>query len=579
MSPKDQNIQSGKVPAKSDRNPESQPKSSDQQQDKVEPVTNPSGNCNGDSPADIPEPVDSQPSNNKSTQSVIKAQLTKDYFEMILSDSSDKATDIIANIDYHAFFVEDEVTGACLDQYHKATASLRPEDSSGQDSSAQYRESSGLYLPLVARLRHKTAGTKVLFTDKRRVPADLCIRERKYIGDICKRLGFSDQNRKLIQVAGEIHNLAKLQHPDHSRARFTDMVIANKRFLSLLDDHPALVKMLRLMYCSLKKSKHEKPSTEIMGANVISIVDLVFDTMRLDGLLTGKELLAISRALRDLTSRLFLKEVVEALISILEDELSPPGEQSSNRVVIYSDRPERVYALEKHLKNEGFQAVVSKALKSFVTICKRQHPDIIILRLQSSPSDIVKVLHNLSNNGIDIKAVPAFLIVRGTVVRRLTSLLEMGFVDILDLDSNLDVLVLKIKKVRAKFETSPKSMDKTNQQQSGSRGNLSDMNLIDLMQALGPSQRTSRITVTPEDNSSDPLLIYLAQGNIIFAQLGNLLGESAIYRALAWQNGTWVVEQVDAKDLPEPNNTLPNEFILMEGCRLLDENSQKAGAG
>lgn len=330
------------------------------------------------------------------------------------------------------------------------------------------------------------------------------------------------------------------------------------------------------MYCSLKKYKHEKPSPEVIGSNVIAIVDLVIDTMRLNGPLTGKELLTISRALRDLTSRLFLKEVVEALIAILEDEVSLSGGQNRNRVVIYSDRPQRVYALEKQLKNEGFRAVISKGLDSFVTICKQRQPDIIILWLQSSSAEIVRVLHNLSNNAININVIPAFLIVKGTVVRRLTTLHDMGFVDILDLDSSLDILIHKIKKVRAQSEASPKPVAVTNREQSGSRGNLHDMNLIDLLQALGPSRRTSRITVSPEDNSSDPLSIYLAQGKIIFAQLGNLLAETAIYRALTWENGTWVVEQVAAEDLPEPNTNLPNEFILMEGCRLLDENSRKA---
>ena len=36
-------------------------------------------------------------------------------------------------------------------------------------------------------------------------------------------------------------------------------------------------------------------------------------------------------------------------------------------------------------------------------------------------------------------------------------------------------------------------------------------------------------------------------------------------------------EPVPADELPEPNNELPNESILMEGCRLLDEGLRPDG--
>ena len=149
----------------------------------------------------------------------------------------------------------------------------------------------------------------------------------------------------------------------------------------------------------------------------------------------------------------------------------------------------------------------------------------------------------------------------------------MDSVDILDLESSLDVLLFKIGKVREKLEDSSRPNSPGNNGQSGSTGNLKDMNLIDLLQAMGPSKRTARIKINSEESPSDPLIFYLSQGNIIYAQLGNLLGEMAIFRALTWENGTWTIEQVSDNDLPEPNNDRPNEFILMEGCRLLDEKS------
>jgi hypothetical protein len=165
--------------------------------------------------------------------------------------------------------------------------------------------------------------------------------------------------------------------------------------------------------------------------------------------------------------------------------------------------------------------------------------------------------------------------VKGGLVQFLIPLLDIGFKEILSLDTSVETLVQKIKRITGLPVARLDSGRKSAQRQSGSRGNLSDFSIIDLLQALGPSQRTARITVTPDDPAGDSLLMYLSRGQIVFAKLGDLLAEKAIYSALTWEAGTWTSEPVTEKDLPESNNTMPNEFILMEGCRLIDENGRQ----
>jgi hypothetical protein len=53
--------------------------------------------------------------------------------------------------------------------------------------------------------------------------------------------------------------------------------------------------------------------------------------------------------------------------------------------------------------------------------------------------------------------------------------------------------------------------------------------------------------------------------------LGDLTGAKAVYEALGWTDGTWMVEPIRSDDIPTLNNNLSNEAILMEVCRLLDE--------
>lgn len=241
-------------------------------------------------------------------------------------------------------------------------------------------------------------------------------------------------------------------------------------------------------------------------------------------------------------------------------------------IIVYSDSTDRDYALKVRLAKEGFQVSFARSLDVVVAQCRRFRPQAVLIRSTALPRDVVKILKKLANFGMNFSSVPTILLVRGHVAGFLTPLLAIGLEDIIDFDEGLEILVQRIREVGKRSA----SNGGQSEAKSGSRGNLSEMSIIDLVQALGPSQRTARITVSPNNGKTDKLLMYLNRGNISFAKVGELLAEKAIYEALAWENGTWLLEPITEEQLPEPNNNLPNDFILMEGCRLIDERSREA---
>jgi hypothetical protein len=147
--------------------------------------------------------------------------------------------------------------------------------------------------------------------------------------------------------------------------------------------------------------------------------------------------------------------------------------------------------------------------------------------------------------------------------------MEQGLEDILALDDNLDLLVTKIRKMQAKLTAQQKKAGV--EAGAGARGRLADMNLIDLLQALGPGLKTVRIMVLAGPPISDTLNIFLNKGEIIHAACRDKDGAEAVYEGLTWVDGTWTVEPIAPEVLPRPNNKASNESILMEGCRRLDE--------
>jgi hypothetical protein len=88
---------------------------------------------------------------------------------------------------------------------------------------------------------------------------------------------------------------------------------------------------------------------------------------------------------------------------------------------------------------------------------------------------------------------------------------------------------------------------------------------------MGPGGRTAKIRITSDQGK---LTICIDKGKIIHAESGDKVGAEAVYEAVAWQTGKWVVQPLRPEELPEPNNSASNEALLMEGCRRHDEKSR-----
>jgi hypothetical protein len=175
---------------------------------------------------------------------------------------------------------------------------------------------------------------------------------------------------------------------------------------------------------------------------------------------------------------------------------------------------------------------------------------------------------------MDMTRTCCFLLTSETAAHELTDLLGRGLEDILDGDAGLDLLITKMHKVRTQMQQQ-KAMSEQSAERSGARGRLSDMNLIDLLQALGPGLKTARLDIKPAADESVCLTMYLNEGRIVYAEAGPQQGAEAVYRGLTWSDGTWAITPVSPTDLPPSNNSLTNESILMEGCRRLDEMTRK----
>lgn len=528
---------------------------------------------------------------------LLQSIFERDEFEVVITDSADDAIEMIGTRRFHTVFIKDTVPGDYLDlidrvrkisprtrvRYYESAARLLLIDDVFATEGEILVKNLDLFTTMMSTAAHQ--------------PENHSGRVGHYADRLCRKLGLPDKERLQIVSAAYLHDLARFHYsPEETRDYRTTIKLTTK-LLQSLNYPPVVVEMLRKMYVDLHGKYTKRLPIEALGGNILTIVDIFCENLSSSERLLLDKFDAIKKKFRDLTGRLFMPEVVEAFIAMLQEELlSQQTSVQTAQIMLLAHEPASVTPVYLRLKNEGFRTMTPGDFESFVDLYKRSRPDIIVLAIPGTVDEVTRYFDRLRERDVEFAATPTYVLVDNATVSSLTGLLEKGVEDILPNDGSLDLLVIKMQKIQSAIQARHRQRE-LEDRKSGATGRLADMNLIDLLQALGPSRKTARITViagsgksnsaasgqsndrtqTNQGSSSksrapeERLLLYLDRGAIIFAEYKGKTGAEAVYETLGWTDGYWTVEPISRQGLPVPNNDLTNESILMEGCRLLDE--------
>lgn len=500
---------------------------------------------------------------------LMQSIMEREKYQVTITDSADDAIDIIGDKQFHTVFIKDTVAGDYIDlidrlrktsprtivRYYESAASLLVNDENVSDEEELLSKNLNLFTSLLA--------TKEKLSDNHSSVVG------QYVGKLCKQMGLPPKERIKITNAGYLHDFAKFYYASEETNKDPrDTIRYTVKLLRSLDYSPVVIEMLRSMYHDLGGRFTKRLPIEALGGNILTIIDLFCDNIPNGDRISLDKFDAIKRKFRDLTGKLFLREVVESFIVMMQEQILTGTTTDSNcQVMIYSLDPGMTYPLELRIKNEGFKSLTQSTSESFVELYERSKPDIVILIL---PCDVNNIVDDFISKGINFKESITYIINDLSSTSSVIELFDKGIEDVIDIESNFDLLIVKMKKIRT-FIEEKRHLDKAAQESSRTSGRLSDMNLIDLLQALGPSQKTVKITLTANSDSGHEMVVYLNKGQICNASYKDDKGADAVYNALGWTDGIWIVEPILESDLPEANNSLSNESIMMEGCRLLDE--------
>ncbi len=195
-------------------------------------------------------------------------------------------------------------------------------------------------------------------------------------------------------------------------------------------------------------------------------------------------------------------------------------------------------------------------------------PDLLVSDYHMPGMDGRQLIEKLKSRPLTAGVAVILLATKGDITERLSS--QEAVDDYLEKPFFLKEATHRIKKVIDKIAL--EKMSKATSSDGIVRGNLSQMNVIDLVQSLEMGRKSCMLSLTNEDDRCD---MYFAEGQVTHASYGSLRGDEAVFKVLRWTGGNFQIN-FEGKT-SEQSTSLNTQGLLMEGLRLLDESRRDAG--
>lgn len=231
-------------------------------------------------------------------------------------------------------------------------------------------------------------------------------------------------------------------------------------------------------------------------------------------------------------------------------------------ILLVDDNPHVSKLLLSNLEKEGFTVLHAENGEVGLETAEREKPDLIISDVLMPKLDGIAMCQHIRTKS-SIPMVPfMFLTAVDADVTQKRGFRAGADHYVVKSEINKEELLAKIKDMLRRT-------DKLNAMKTPSRatfnGDLSELSLIEILQLLHINKKTGTLTIRrphyPEAK------IYVDQGEIIRAELGEDLDEKAMFIVSAWKRGAFdfVQEKIDA--VPRTVKTTTDN-IIMESFRL-----------
>lgn len=257
------------------------------------------------------------------------------------------------------------------------------------------------------------------------------------------------------------------------------------------------------------------------------------------------------------------QEMLETFLQILVDEefLEKLG-RSSGRVLIVDPEELALCTLAPPLISMGYDVIAMPDTRSARDILDEFKPDLILLSVANPPDRAVWFCERLKGDA-RTASIPILAVVEGGDSQLPVKCLRAGANDFLAKPVNAELLFLKVQNHLSAVGVDVK--------ECGVSGSLDEMSFTDMIQILSAGHRSVDIFLNSDTEEGR---VYIRDGEVVHACIGNDGGENAFYALMRWTSGTFTTRQCG----PAPERTIQvsTMALLMEGSRQADETSDAA---
>lgn len=232
------------------------------------------------------------------------------------------------------------------------------------------------------------------------------------------------------------------------------------------------------------------------------------------------------------------------------------------KVLLVEDNPMVLEMLRQALAPLGSLTTASDGADALLKAID-DPPDLILTDYAMQGMDGRQLVEKLKGRAATAK-IPVILMASRADISEKLKMLQDSVEDFVEKPFFIKEAAGRIKRIIDKI-----SLEKMAREAPGEsvvRGNLAQMNVMDLLQSLEMGHKTCELVLTSNGERCE---MYFSDGQINHAVYGPLKGDEAVYKVLTWPGGAFQIDFTGKS--PEQTITRSTQGLLMEGLRLLDE--------
>lgn len=242
----------------------------------------------------------------------------------------------------------------------------------------------------------------------------------------------------------------------------------------------------------------------------------------------------------------------------------------AEKILIVDDNPHVLKLLSISLQKAGYEVQTAENGDQGIELVNKFKPDLVISDVMMPQTDGIEFCWMVRENS-EIPMVPFIFLTSLNDQDMEIRGFRAGADEYLIKPVDRNVLLEKVETLLKRAKRVKTVEDEQVSQKKGFEGNIADLSLAEMIQLLNLNKRSGTMDIIAEKKGQ----IVFENGEMIYAIYNDkFLGEDAIAKLVMLKQGIFKFEPIVSQKV-ERNIHGSTMNVLLEACRLMDEESQK----